>query len=498
MTQPVGHGGCKPPHHLPPAARPKAADRKMAPATQSGSASGVKFGGAILNGSVNTFQNITEVFLWGFLAQDMIAMWMPRVWTSLQEGKVSYDPSQDPAVKNKPFREQVGAWLSGNWKGLNWVNFYEGTKREIATGPGLLAVPAVAYMLNRVTLNPAVELPAESIKGLGEGLQARLGKKTFNKKSDLIDEAKRYLREGFADIEQVANNGLINLIKGSEVDAKTSNKAKARAQEIRGLIETWVNAEVDESVDFAKENGFKRMSNGFKRLGKEKASSEAENAFKALKDKLWEFNREYRINAYAQLDKVIQDEAPLNNTGKAWFTYRPDTLKAEFVKQRNFADIRNDVSRVGGFVNKLWANLEKEGQTAVGDVAGKTWKQLMSKKWLMGVGVTSLTAAYLVKLAFWAQNHGTYQATRLLKEEAAARKNHDNNKRTGSQQPSAMPFQAGLPFGGEPAFSRWGQSNAFAAAAPGSLNNARFAPFGLQRPGYAVPVQGPWTEGGQA
>lgn len=494
MTQPVGHGGYKPPHHLPPAVRPKVADRSVAPSTQSGSASGVKFGGALLNGSVNTFQNITEVFLWGFLAQDMVAMWMPRVWTSLQEGKVSYDPSQDPAVKNKPFREQVGAWLSGNWKGLNWVNFYEGTKREIATGPGLLAVPAVAYMLNRATLNPSVELSAESIKGLGEGLQARLGKQTFKNKSELVKAVKQHLREGFADIEQVAQNGL----QGQHFNAKERKAAQQQAIDIKKLIETWVNAEVDESIAFAENNGFTRVQNGFKRLvSKEKPSSKAADAFETVKTKLWDFNRNYRLNAYAQLGEVIQDTAPLNNTGKTWFTYRPDKLESGLVKQRNFAEIRNDVSRVGGFLNKLWANMEKEGQTVVGDVAEKTWKQLMRNKWMMGVGVTTLTAAYLVKLAFWAQNHGTYQATRLLKEEDAARKNHQDNKRTGCQQPSAMPFQAGLPFGAEPAFSRWGQSNTFAAVTPGSLNNARFAPFGLQRSGYAIPAPRQWAEGVQ-
>jgi hypothetical protein len=464
------------------------------PTSKGGTAGSVKFGGALLNGSVNTFQNITEVFLWSFLAQDMIAMWLPRVWTSLQEGKVPYDPGQDPAVKNKPFREQVGAWLSGNWKGLNWVNFYEGTKREIATGPGLLAVPAVAYMLNRATLSPAVELPAESIKGLGEGLQARLGKKTLTQKSDLIAETKQYLREGFADIEQVAKNGL----KGS--DAKTSDKAKGMAKDIKKLIETWVNAEVDESVAFADQNGAERVSNGVKRLfSREKTTSKAETEFNKLKDQLWDFNRKYRVNAYGKLGEVIKDETPLNNTGKAWFTYRPDKLEADFVKQRNFAEIRNDVSRVGGFLNKLWANLEKEGKMAVGDVTEKTWKQLIRTKWLMGVGVTSLTAAYLVKLAFWAQNHGTYQATRLLKEEDAARKSHPNHKRPGCQQPSALPFQAGLPFGAEPAFSRWGQASAFAAGAPASLNTARISPFTLQRPGYhPLPAQGQWAEGGQA
>ncbi|WP_303672535.1 hypothetical protein [Vampirovibrio chlorellavorus] len=473
----------------------------MAPSTQSGSASGVKFGGALLNGSVNTFQNITEVFLWGFLAQDMVAMWMPRVWTSLQEGKVSYDPSQDPAVKNKPFREQVGAWLSGNWKGLNWVNFYEGTKREIATGPGLLAVPAVAYMLNRATLNPSVELSAESIKGLGEGLQARVGKKTFTDKSELIAEAKQYLREGFADIEQVADHGL----QAPHVKPETKIKAQKMAKDIQGLIRDWVNAEVNESVAFAENNGFTRVSNGFKRLvTKEKPSSKGEEAFKELKSKLWDFNREYRVNAYTQLGGVIEDTAPLNNTGKTWFTYRPDKLESGLVKQRNFAEIRNDVSRVGGFLNKLWANMEKEGQTVAGDVAEKTWKQLMRNKWLMGAGVTILTAAYLVKLAFWAQNHGTYQATRLLKEEeAAARKNHHHdNKRPGCQQPSVMPFQAGLPFGGEPAFSRWGQASVLNPAAPASLTHGRVSPFtaplGLQRGGYASPTSRQWTEGGQA
>ncbi len=124
---------------------------------------------------VPTFEKISEVYLWNFLALDTIAMWMPRIGTSLRVGREPYDPQQDPKVKNRPFYEQIGYWIKGNVKGLNWVNFHEETKREIATGPGLLTLPALSFALVRHVLKDrTMELPYGAISKMGEGFQEHL------------------------------------------------------------------------------------------------------------------------------------------------------------------------------------------------------------------------------------------------------------------------------------------------------------------------------------
>ena len=453
---------------------------------------GVQFGGAgqaLLNGSVGTFQNITEVFLWGFLAQDMIAMWLPRVWTSLQEGRKPYEPAKDPEMKDKPFSEQLKAWVTGNAQGLNWVNFYEGTKREIATGPGLLAVPALAFMINRAVLSPGIELSYGSLKGMGEGLKAHigaLGKPDSHYSGEkgqkyFLKDVKDYLKQGFVDINQVA-----------EGKTGASSGAVKQAEDLQKLIGEWVDAEVQESVEHARLKPHERWWENARQVfgkgpmtdwvnGQEKPKAQQlSEKRKQVEEGLWQFNRDHRVNEYGELKGLIKDTTPLNNTGKTWHTY--DTNKfdeavqkavksnkqvfteeelAKLRTQKGFGEIKNDMTRVGGFVNQIWENHTKDARKGMGEVVEHTMKQMIGRKWAFGMGITALTAAYLVKLAFWAQNSNTYQATRLLNADAAKSKGNTaqggsaEGSRTGQSSNSAQPqqVQAGLPFGSQPAFS---------------------------------------------
>lgn len=475
MIQTVGQRGPQPSDNVSPSTRPKAGNRK--PGWRSDSpATAVQFGGGIkqslLNGSVNTFQNITEVFLWGFMAQDMVAMWLPRVWTSLQVGKQPYDPNQDPQMKDKPFGHQAKAWLANNWKGLNWVNFFEETKREVATGPGLLAVPALAFVLNRAVANPATELSASAIETLGEGLKTNLKDKTYTsgQKNEFIKDAKTYLKQVFADTEF------------------------AKKHEHEQLISEWIESELDASVEHAEKPAPKRLGSNFRQaFSLEKEPEALSSNRKKLDTAIWEFNCKNRINKYELADGVMEDTKPLNNRGNTWISYQPDALEKvktkaadkgtqkeaiaeakNLVRQTSFAQVQNDVSRMGGYLNKIWDNFEKAGHADIGEATEKTMKELTRNKWLFGGGVTLLTAAYLVRLAFWSQNHDSYQATRMLNEEAL-RKNQTHSNR---QQSNLIP-QAGLPFGSQPAFSPF-------------VNNASARlPFSPSVNGFVQPVFNP-------
>lgn len=486
MTQAVGHRGPQPPNYVSSFARPKAGSKKAAQQPKA-PANGVKFGGAgqaLLNGSVGTFQNITEVFLWGFLAQDMIAMWLPRVWTSLQEGRKPYEPAKDPAMKDKPFGEQLRAWLTGNAQGLNWVNFYEGTKREIATGPGLLAVPAAAFMINRAMMNPGIELSYGALKGMGEGLKKHIGNQSFEDKAKFTKSVKDYLKQAFADSE----------LKGHSVKVTDAN-GKEQTKLLSDLISDWVDAEVDASVEHAGKNPGIRVVSNFKRtFGIEKETKDFKNTRSNLENAIWEFNRNHRINEYGK-GTLIHDEVPLNNTGKTWHSYAGNP------SQKTFNEIRNDVTRMGGFINKMWDNHTKDASKGMGEVVEHTMKQMVGNKWLFGMGITTLTAAYLVKLAFWAQNSHTYQATRLLNADAAKSKgntpqgNAAECSRNGHSHPVQTQSQAGLPFGSQPAFSHL--QTAFPVRPQVSLSRNGFIHSPVNQANNAF-FRGQQVEGGQA
>lgn len=486
MTQAVGHRGPQPPNYVSSFARPKAGSKLATRPQPKANANGVKFGGmgqALMNGSVNTFQNITEVFLAGFLAQDVFAMWMPRVKTALQEGQETYDPTQDPEMKDKPFKEQARAWVTGNVQGLNWINFFEATKREFATGPGLLAVPALAFMINRALANPAIELSHASLKGIGEGLPEHLKETSaqFKNKNEFSKVVKGYLENTFTDINHVADKGL------EGADSKVSKQAKGEAGKIREIVKQWIDTEVDGSVKHAELSGRKRFVENFKRtFGKGNVNENLPTLREKVETEIWNFNRKYRINEYKEMQGLIQDKAPLNNTAKTWHSYRLDKIKAALaekteavvaeakkgLRQTEFANIRNDVTRVGGFINKAWEKYEAGNKSNIAKATDDAMKSLITRKWAFGTGVTLLTAAYLVKLAFWAQNHGTYQATRLLNDDASKSKDKKGSEGSRNATTNAVQTQAGLPFGSQPAFSRLGQN--FANRPQSSLSGNGF------------------------
>jgi len=366
----------------------------------------------------------------------------------------------------------------------------------------LLAVPALAFMLNRAVANPAIELSHSSLQGMGAGLKAHLTANPGNEK-DLTQKVKDYLEKSFVDINQVVDN------------AKASDIKRKMAKETQDLISDWVDAEVDESVALAELPGHKRWVENARQVFGKAPLQETENPnllpeqkLSALRSRvenaIWDFNREHRINGYEELHGLIKDATPLNNTAKTWFSYSPDKIlsaKAETpaasviaeakkgLQHVGFGQIKNDVSRVGGFIKEIQKNHAKDTAKPMGEVVESTMKQLVGRKWIFGTSVTLLTAAYLVKLAFWAQNHGTYQATRLLNDSASKSKHKNQKGSEGSHGSNAAnpQLQAGLPFGSQPAFSQLAAMVPHRSPLNQAFLNNRFA--------QNQPV---WTVGGQA
>ncbi len=93
------------------------------------------------------FQLISENFVWAFLAQDVIALWIPRIINALRRGRNPYDPAVDPAMEGRSPLYQLGHSLYKNTKGLNWKNSLEETLREVETGPGLFIAPSIVFGL---------------------------------------------------------------------------------------------------------------------------------------------------------------------------------------------------------------------------------------------------------------------------------------------------------------------------------------------------------------
>ncbi len=423
MDQVAGHRGRLSPYSPIPTTRQSG--RVIAGSFSPQKSAGVRFGGlqnaaagswqGFVNFSLPTFEKITEVFLWAFLAQDVVAMWLPRIYALLTEGRAKYDPKTDPNAKDLPFGKQVSKWVDGNLKGLNWGNFKEGTKREFATGPGLLMVPAFVFLLANKLANPSVTMPYPALKTMGAGLAEHLeGHSPEHYKTQLKD----YISSIFADPD-LKNHSW-------KVEGKADRK-----------IADWANDWVEH-------------------LFKEYPSTEAkEKHSKKLTDELKtairDFNRKDRILPYEKegsgVRSLMSDKNPLHRSESTWVAYErkvldeslakgDQTLAAQKLRQIPTAEVLSDLERMAGFARAV-GEKATSGVT-LAESARLSTEKLIKMKFGLAVGATVITAAYLTKLAFWAQNHGAYQATRLLNEKAL------NNQACKQPNKAARSPQAGI------------------------------------------------------
>lgn len=101
------------------------------------------------------FQPITENYLWAFMAQDVLGLWIPRIYGSLERGRIKYDEKKDPHAVHRSPSQQRRYHILKTIRGLNYWNGWEETAREIQNGPGIfigqgfLYAGAAAWMLGK-------------------------------------------------------------------------------------------------------------------------------------------------------------------------------------------------------------------------------------------------------------------------------------------------------------------------------------------------------------
>lgn len=449
MTQVSGNRGVQPPYKPSVSADPRRSVQSKSTQSVGQNAQPVRFrGGAVQqalgngwNGFVNlslpSFEKITEVFIWGFLAQDVIAMWLPRIYALLTEGRKKYDPKDDPKAKNEPFGTQFRKYIKGNVEGLNWQNFSEGTKREFATGPGLLIVPAGIFVAASRLVNPAIKMPFQAVKGLGKGLAEHM--QDVKDKDAFRKELKGYVRSIFQDPK-------LTTAKGKELEAWSNQ---------------WVDNLYNENIP-AKKQKMDELS-------------------KQLNEMVRDFNQTNRMEPYFRkpgaktpIERLMEDEHPLHRKESTWISYRPKLLfetpikegitperqlaKADrSLRQMPVTEVLRDLTRMEGMVKDIESRAK---EVALSDAAQQTMQSLVAKKGLMSLFATVTAAAYTVKLAFWAQSHDTYQATRFLNEKTAQNHgsqpqcaNAPSSRRSNMSQPQSISSTAGSANALQPAFS---------------------------------------------
>lgn len=340
------------------------------------------------------FEKITEVFVWSFLAQDAVAMWLPRVGTSLATGRIPYETSEDPSVQKLPFKEQAKIWLMKNIKGLNWVNFNEETKREFATGPGVLTIPALIFMFSRRMFGKsAAELNYHTLKEMTHGFQQHLANSPLANKTGAVtpNEYQAEVRKFFASMFE-------------DPDFKKF-KVPGANQTYREYLDSWADDYVKAVFNSPTR---KEKNEALRKLGDQ------------LEEVLTGFNRNHRLKPFQYARNGFTDmvERPLHRADYIHVAFD----KASKPSHEPIGHLVRNVRRWSDFAETVWKEKRFGGANGqmlegkIGDIAERIFKKVAAKKMFIAIGTTLLAGAYLVKLAFWAQNHDSYNATRLLKD----------------------------------------------------------------------------------
>jgi len=426
----------------------------------------VHFGGGVfantrqsmVNKTLPMFEKMNSVFIWAFLFQDVVALWFTRFYALLTEGRKKYNPKHDPEVKNKSLAQQVWRYNKENFKGLNWQNLWEGVKREFATGPGLLIMPALTFLVTSWALNDAIKMPFRAVKGVGKGLSGHLSGK-YETQEAYKAQVADYIKSIFQDPK---------LIKEKE-----------------GELKDWSKKWVDNLY---------QGNRADQREGAEKLAQE-------LEEIILNFNTEHRLMPYqakpgpkGSVERLIQDEHPIHKKLATWISYTPKRLKevlgdsrlseemqlkkgASRLEQMHVQDLKTNLKHMGGLVKDIEATAKKTAQP-LNEAALQSMQKMVKWKFGMALAATGITTAYLIKLAFWAQNNNTYQATRFLNEktaqnqrsQSATAKTHSARADHPTQDMSSI---AGSANGLQPAFSNMpNQVNFFnaSAAQPNAFN----------------------------
>ncbi|HEY9745797.1 MAG TPA: hypothetical protein V6C99_06225 [Oculatellaceae cyanobacterium] len=390
----------------------------------------LSLGGRLLNRftdmTVPLFQRITEVYIIGFIMQDVIGMWVPRIGTSLKVGRVPYDPTQDPEAKDKPFKEQLALWVKGNIKGLNWGNFQEETAREAATGPGLLVIPSIMYAFaSRAMSRSGIHLRYDALNGFCNGFQDYL-------RSSNLNQAGSELK--LSEYRQAMGQYVSSIFNDSDLRNTRMPEGGTYGEFLDQWGQRWARA----------------MEMGTDKASRKKQAAALSSLGQELQEKLTAFNQEHRMRAYKINGKTIGatvNDSLLHRADYAWISYSGKGELSHVSLKQLVGDLTKwtDVSRA--IYKAQTEKLAGVANAKLPDVVDFVRRKVVSHKALFAVSTSLLGMAYLYKLVFWTQRHNSYQATRLLHTD----KVQLSGQTSGSGQTQGSPYTPPrYPFSMEP------------------------------------------------
>ncbi len=197
-----------------------------------------KFSG-FSDGAASIFKPITEQYIYGFFAQDVVALWIPRIINALRRGRNAYNPNEDPNLREgHPIQQKLHA-LYMNVKGLNYPNCIEETSREVETGPGLIVAQSIIALGFAAVLGSkwALMMGNHELQEFGKALKQTIGRLSPEVQDQIKAAANRDIRSQMVMTEFIKDH-LFSMDSSWHLDAANNELLNTRI-DLSGMIETF-------------------------------------------------------------------------------------------------------------------------------------------------------------------------------------------------------------------------------------------------------------------
>lgn len=370
----------------------------QAPRVGFGGEAMARLGTRSVNGLLSVFNQIDSSYLVGFLAMDVVGLWIERIFTGLLAGRYHYDPQADPANRQRsPLQRRVTA-ARETLKGLNWPNMWEELKREALTAPGCMGLPTLAFIWARWHHgSQALQLGYDSLRRLSDTFAA-----AFSQAPEALSSQAMTTR--FADTV----NGLFvdTAMRAKPLEASLAPLAKAYGLTTEGtatigdFIDHWAQRWAQQAIA-PRPDSPKNTRKVLEDL--------AEDLHQVIVE---EYNRVHGDQAHAlSRDQTLVrlHQALPGPFGGTEAVTRPQNLKA----------LLKDLTLYQGILHQAaqrWLAQPQEMPFAT--VLRTMQRTLTRQKFVLALAATALGSVWLLMLPNFVQKSKSYPATRLYQPAA--------------------------------------------------------------------------------
>ena len=360
------------------------------------------------DGLISLFQKITEIYLVGFFALDVTALWITRIVKGLTRGSDKYDASSDPTNQGLSPSALMRKKMHKKIEGLNWKNGAEEALREVLSGPLGFIVPAAVFSFAIRHGHNAAELGYGPLTQLKDTFAQHLQKSPINGAQHVTPEQYRSEFRNFMRDILGADHDMLSKTIGVE----GPGKGRTYAQYIDDWSDRWVKAAGD-----SLQSDLPGAERKTVRAALEKLNTEFEET--VVKG----YNRKVRLGDRLYDHNIIK-------TGLVGKAEQPlDSLLTNLTRFKDFA---SDI-----FKTREAQQAAQKSTGKLSDIAQTAYQKLVGKKFFFAMAATVIASGFMYIIPRISQRNKDYPANRLLMEGGG-----DNPRPSAAAAPGATPESA--------------------------------------------------------